>query len=157
VQVQCAQCHDHPFTNAIKQKHFWGINAFLRQVEREGNIPMQRQDGLMKLTLKDNPNTNPRAVVFYEKRNGLVLQTKAEFLPAGEEERGKKMNPEAKGAERRAELADALIEHPNFPKAIVNRMWGTFFGKGIINPIDDFNDNNQPAHPELFEEMSSHF
>jgi hypothetical protein len=161
VQVQCAQCHDHPFTNAIKQKHFWGINAFLRQVERGGNLPVQRQDGLGPLELKDNPSTNPRAVVFFEKRNGVVLQTKAEFLPAGEEERGKRMNAEAKGVERRAELADALIEHPNFPKAIVNRMWGVFFGKGLINPIDDFNDNTADPksmpHPELFEEMSSHF
>lgn len=157
VQVQCAQCHDHPFTNAIKQKHFWGVNAYLRQVERVGNIPQQRQDGLMALELKDNPNTNPRAVVFFEKRNGVVLQTRAEFLPHGEEERGKKMNIEAKGEGRRAELADALIEHPNFPKALVNRMWGMFFGKGIINPIDDFNDNNQPTHPELFDELSARF
>ena len=38
-QVQCAQCHDHPFYNDIKQEHFWGVNAFLRQVEREGTPP----------------------------------------------------------------------------------------------------------------------
>ncbi len=157
VQVQCAQCHDHPFTETIKQKHFWGINAYLRQVERVGVLPQRRQDALGPLELKDNPQTNLRAVVFYEKRNGVVLQTKAEFLPAGEEERGRKMNPEATGLARRAELANALVDHPNFPKAIVNRMWGQFFGRGIVNPIDDFNDNNQPAHPELFEEVSSRF
>lgn len=159
VQVQCAQCHDHPFTNAIKQKHFWGVNAYLRQVERTGTVPQQGQQqmALGPLELKDNEGINPRAVVFYEKRNGVVLQTKAEFLPAGEEERGKKMNPEAKGAARRVELANALVEHPNFPKAIVNRMWGQFFGRGIINPIDDFTDNNQPAHPELFGELAERF
>ena len=38
-QVQCAQCHDHPFYNNIKQKDFWGVNAFLRQVNREGTPP----------------------------------------------------------------------------------------------------------------------
>ena len=29
-QVQCCQCHDHPFQAALKQNHFWGVNAFLR-------------------------------------------------------------------------------------------------------------------------------
>ena len=33
-QVQCAQCHDHPFQKSIKQDRFWGVNAFLRQVKR---------------------------------------------------------------------------------------------------------------------------
>jgi hypothetical protein len=158
VQVQCAQCHDHPFSNAIKQKHFWGVNAYLRQIERVGVIPQEGQNmQLGPLELKDNESTNPRGVVFYEKRNGVVLQTRAEFLPAGEDERGTRMNPEAKGVDRRKELANALLEHPNYPKAIVNRMWGQFFGKGIINPIDDFTDNNPPVHPELFAEMSSRF
>src|SRR5262249_28542804 len=35
VQTQCTQCHDHPFDANLKQEHFWGINAFLRQVERQ--------------------------------------------------------------------------------------------------------------------------
>ena len=153
-QVQCAQCHDHPFQNNIKQNHFWGINAYLRQVERKGNIPMRRQDGLMTLELWDNTAHNEKAVVFYEKRNGVVLQQKAEFLPQGEEKRGKKMPADAKGIDRRRELANALIDHENFPKAIVNRMWGTFLGRGFINPIDDFNDQNQPSNPELFNELA---
>ena len=38
-QVQCAQCHDHPFQNSLKQNHFWGVNAFLRQVQRVGTPP----------------------------------------------------------------------------------------------------------------------
>ncbi len=156
-QVQCAQCHDHPFQNNIKQNHFWGVNAYLRQVERKGNIPMQRQDGLMTLTLVDNPGVNEKATVFYEKRNGVVLQQKAEFLPQGEEKRGKKMPTDSKGIDRRKDLANALVEHENFPKAIVNRMWGTFLSRGFINPIDDFNDQNTPSNPELFNELATNF
>jgi hypothetical protein len=156
-QVQCAQCHDHPFQNAIKQNHFWGVNAYLRQVERKGNIPMRRQDGLMTLELVDNKNVNQVAKVFYEKRNGVILEQKAEFLPQGDEKKGKRMPADAKGLDRRKELANAVIGHENFPKAIVNRMWGTFLGRGFINPIDDFNDQNQPSNPELFNEVSSRF
>ena len=43
-QVQCAQCHAHPFFTALKQESFWGINAFLRQIRRDG-APMRRQRG----------------------------------------------------------------------------------------------------------------
>jgi hypothetical protein len=156
-QVQCAQCHDHPFQNAIKQHHFWGVNAYLRQVDRKGNIPMRRQDGLMTLELVDNTNVNQVAKVFFEKRNGLILEQKAEFLPQADEKYGAKMPKDAKGIDRRKELANAVIGHENFPKAIVNRMWGTFLGRGFINPIDDFNDQNQPSNPELFNELASRF
>jgi hypothetical protein len=156
-QVQCAQCHDHPFTNAIKQNHFWGVNAFLRQVERVGNIPMQRQDGLMTLELKDNPSVNEKATVFFEKRNGVVLQTKAEFLPSGEKKTGPRLPPGTVGLDRRVELANYLIEHENFSKAIVNRIWSIFYGRGFTNPIDDFNDQNQPSNPELLNEVSARF
>lgn len=155
-QVQCAQCHDHPFQNNIKQKHFWGVNAFLRQVERVGNIPMQRQNGLTMLELRDNPNVNPKAKVFFEKRNGVVLEAKAEFLPNGEE-RGSRLSSEAVGNQRRVDLANYVVEHENFGKAIVNRMWGVFFGRGIIQPYDDFNDQNQPTNPELLNELASRF
>src|SRR5262249_12737805 len=43
LQTQCTQCHDHPFNPQWKQKHFWGVNAFYRQVVREGN-PMMRNN-----------------------------------------------------------------------------------------------------------------
>jgi hypothetical protein len=154
-QVQCAQCHDHPFHNNIKQKHFWGINAYFRQVERVGNIPMRRQDGLMTLELKDNPNVNVQAKVFFEKRNGVVLQQKAEFLPKGEDEKGTRLDPQMTGKARREELANALVDHTNFPRALVNRYWGIFLGRGFVNPIDDFNDNNQPSNPELLNELAT--
>jgi hypothetical protein len=155
-QVQCAQCHDHPFQTAIKQEHFWGINAFLRQVERKGNLAMQRQDTPGPLTLVDNERVARDPLVYFEKRNGVVLERKAIFLPSGEE-KGKHLDPSKSGLARREALADFLIDHEQFPKAIVNRMWGVFFGRGFVNPIDDFNDNNQPSDPELLNEIASRF
>jgi hypothetical protein len=154
-QVQCAQCHDHPFQSNIKQEHFWGINAFLRQVQRRGNPAMRRQDTPGPLTLADNPSACREAEIFYEKRNGVILSQKAQFLPSGGEKHGKRLDPDKTGISRREELANALIEHENFPKAIVNRMWGVFFGRGFVNPTDDFNDNNPPSNPELLGELAA--
>ncbi len=158
-QVQCAQCHPHPFFASLKQEAFWGVNAFLRQVKRDP--PPQRRNNRMMtrpdLTLLDDEEVNPDANVFFELRNGKVKMWRAEFLPPPGKERGVKLDPAKKGLTRREALADYLIEHEMFPRAIVNRMWGLFFGRGFVNPIDDFNDNNTPSHPELLDELAARF
>jgi len=139
IQTQCTQCHDHPFDARLKQNHFWGINAFYRQVERKGRLAMRRQDTPGPLELADNTSNNPDGFVYYEKRNGVVLQTKPVFLD------GTKLT-DVKGT-RRQELARLITEHDNFPKAFVNRMWAHFLGRGFTSPVDDFNEQNQPSNP----------
>ncbi len=158
-QVQCAQCHDHPFLGSLKQNHFWGVNAFLRQVNRPEPMAMQnnRMMTFPTLSLVDDVGVNEEAQVLYEKRNGVELFTKAEFLPAGEAKRGERLPPGTKGVARREKLAEYLVAHENFPRAIVNRMWGVFFGRGFVNPVDDFNDNNAPSNPELLNELAARY
>jgi hypothetical protein len=158
-QVQCAQCHPHPFFASLKQEAFWGVNAFLRQVKRDPP-PMRRNNRMMArgdITLLDDDNVNPDANVFFEMRNGKVKMWKAEFLPSGGKERGPRLDPAKKGLARREALADYLVEHEMFPRAIVNRLWGLFLGRGFVNPVDDFNDNNAPSNPELLDELASRF
>jgi hypothetical protein len=161
VQTQCAQCHPHPFYSSLKQEHFWGVNAFLRQVDREGQIATRRDDSTMTLTLTDRDSFNAEGLIYYEQRNGVVKLAKAEFLPSGDASRGQRLplprEMKAKGKSRRDYLAEYILEHENFPKAIVNRMWGAFFGRGFTNPVDDFNDNNQPSNSELFIELAARF
>ncbi len=96
-QVQCAQCHDHPFRGDLKQKMFWGVNAFLRQVVRDGNIPMRRQDGLTTLTLRDDVNVNRDASVYFEQRNGVFISLDARFLPSEDGSEGPKMEKGLQG------------------------------------------------------------
>jgi hypothetical protein len=162
VQTQCCQCHDHPFDAKLKQNHFWGINAFLHQVKREGTPPVPgngRMQGFVALTLKDDTTVNEDAQVFFETRNAKLLPAKAQFLDGSkitaEDHDGKRVPIQGKA--RRDELARLIVEHPNFGKAQVNRMWAHFFGKGFVNPIDDFNDQNPPSHPELLEELGKRY
>jgi Protein of unknown function (DUF1549)/Protein of unknown function (DUF1553) len=152
VQTQCAQCHDHPFDKRVLQPNFWGINAFLRQVDRVGNPPMMRGNrdmtfGPLELVVKSDYNQNGR--VPYEKRNLVVLYTKPTFLD------GTKVTDLKE--DRRVELAKLMIEHDNFPKAYVNRLWAHFLGRGIITPIDDFNDQNTASYPELLDGLAKKF
>jgi hypothetical protein len=163
-QVQCAQCHDHPFYDSIKQKDFWGINAFLRQVEREGTPPPPANQGMMvkagPLKLKDSTTVNTKATVLYEKRNGVLLPAKAAFLADGSESPGRPVDDKGEvlqGDKRREALAKFVTNHEMFSKAIVNRMWGAFFGRGFVNPVDDFNDHNKPSNPELLDELAVRF
>ncbi len=155
-QIQCAQCHDHPFYNNIKQKDFWGVNAFLRQVDREGTPPDPTMGKRMgkpgPLTLVDDASVNVDGMVYFEKRNGVVQKTRASFLPGADDVRGGLVDKDGKvlqGLDRRKALADYVINHPMFPKEYANRMWGVFFGKGFVNPVDDFNDQNQPSNADL--------
>src|SRR5262249_10793492 len=152
LQTQCTQCHDHPFNPEWKQNHFWGVNAYFRQVRREGQPPPKNNRRAMETVvgLTDDPGFNTSGLVFFEKRNGVVLPTKPVFLD------GTKLDKSEAGT-RRQELALLLTRSKYFPKAYVNRMWGHIFGRGFTNPVDDFGEHNPPSHPELLEELGEKF
>jgi hypothetical protein len=56
-------------------------------------------------------------------------------------------------------LARWLIspKNPYFARAMVNRVWAQFFGRGLVNPVDDLHEDNQPSHPKLFEALTRQF
>ena len=102
LRTQCVQCHDHPFNDEWRQADFWGINAFFRQTDApSGRIGGMRRRNQMagQLELVDNPSLNPEAVVYFERRNGVVLSTKPTFIDRT------KMGDVTKDSTRRKELA----------------------------------------------------
>ena len=48
-------------------------------------------------------------------------------------------------------------QNPYFAKAAVNRIWSLFFGRGIVDPVDDFSSTNRATHPELLELLAQRF
>ena len=50
-----------------------------------------------------------------------------------------------------------MTSHPYFAEAAVNRIWGHFFGRGIVDPVDDFRSTNPPTHPELLAALARDF
>jgi hypothetical protein len=154
LRTQCVQCHDHPFNEDWGQHHFWGINAFFRQVDAPRGRLMgmmgkgKKGDGVPQRELRDNPELNVKGIVPYERRSGVFLYTDATFLD------DKKMKL-GTGSTRRKELAKFITKSPNFAKAFVNRTWGHFFGKGLTkDQVDDFGEHNPVTFPELFESLS---
>jgi len=57
----------------------------------------------------------------------------------------------------RQKLAEWMTSNPYFAEATVNRMWGYFFGTGIVDPVDDFRTTNPPTNPELLAALAKDF
>jgi hypothetical protein len=157
IRTQCVQCHDHPFNGEWRQSHYWGINAFFRQVDTPRGKPnmmmaKKKKDkadkGIQQLTLTDNKDFNKVGVVSFEPRNAIIFYTDPSFLD------GKKMPKGFKGTRREA-LANYITTSPWFAKAFVNRMWGHFFGSSFTRgPVDDFHEQNPISHPELLDKLA---
>jgi hypothetical protein len=60
-------------------------------------------------------------------------------------------------ANPRKELARWMTAHPYFAEASVNRIWGYFFGRGIVDPVDDFRSTNPATHPDLLAALAKDF
>jgi len=139
IRIECAQCHNHPH-DSWKQEDFWGYAAFFAGIERtsrgDGDIGVVKEVfDRRELTIPDR-----ETVVQATYLDGTQPQWKSKISS-------------------RRTLADWLTskQNPYFAKAIVNRLWGHFFGVGIVEPIDDFGGTNVASHPELLDELAADF
>lgn len=154
LQVQCTQCHNHPF-NDWKQQKYWEMNAFFRQTRALRRFtPGTRNVSGAELVDQDfagEDNEPQTARVFYELRNGETRVAMPKFVDGTEI--GKSGYVE--DVNRRAELAKLIVKSPYMDKTIVNRMWAHFFGYGFTKPIDDLGPHNQPSHPDLMDYLAT--
>ncbi len=158
LQVQCTQCHNHPF-NEWRQQKYWEMNAFFRQANarRVGNRRDMSGMGSV-LGNRDFQGEGARpdvtqAVVYYEERSGYSRTAFPVFVDGTEIARDGRVNQ----VNRRHELADLITQSNYMDKAAVNRLWGHFLGYGFTKPIDDLGPHNNPSHPGLLEYLGSEF
>lgn len=137
MRIQCAQCHNHPF-DRWTMDDYYSFAAFFGQVGRK-----QAED--------------PREIIIFNRGNGEVSHPvgnrvmKPKFL-GGEV-------PDVQGKDRRVVLAKWLAskDNPYFAKNLSNIVWTHFFGKGIIEPVDDVRVSNPAVNPELLEALGEKF
>ena len=153
LQVQCTQCHNHPF-NDWKQQKYWEMNAFFRQVRAFRGGARARDGGVAQLADQDFAGESQgNSEIFYEMRNGLSKVAYPVFVDGREIEKNGLVNV----VNRRKELAKMMIESPFLTRSIVNRTWAHFLGYGFTSPVDDLGPHNIPSHPELLEFLSEEF
>ncbi len=138
VRLECAQCHNHPFGRWTREQ-FWGQAAFF------GGIRAQFP-GNMYSPLNEKADRRELAIP------GTERVAQARFLDGKEPQWRYKVSA-------RNTLGDWMTaaDNPFFARAAVNRLWAHFFGVGIVDPVDDFSDENKPSHPELLDELARQF
>ena len=138
-RADCAQCHDHPFTD-WKQSQFEGVAAFFGQTRLSlGVFDRTEDDGQpVEFEVLDQESGKQRQVAprvpFHD-----------EWLPVD--------------GTRRARLA-AWVAHPEqrrFDRAIVNRVWGLLFGKPYLQPVDDLPDPDEQTTDDLLDILAVDF
>jgi Protein of unknown function (DUF1549)/Protein of unknown function (DUF1553) len=150
LQLQCAQCHNHPF-DPWKQAQFWELNSFLRQTRPVEHRRFDRATGQRVTDYTELVRSDFSGPVYYEKRSGEMQVAYPIFFD-------KKVDPGSE-IDRRKELARLMTsgDKPYIAQAFVNRTWGHFFGYGFSNPVDDIGARHPPSHPELLERLSEEF
>lgn len=141
VQLKCAQCHDRRLVDDWKQKDYWGMAQFFTKTRFTGAAMLVGAKGEAK---GKAPEVNEDG----GKGKGLTLPESAmkvapKFLQGD--------SPPMPGGPYRPVLAQWLVakENPFFARAMTNRLWHQFFGRGLVNPVDDMHKDNAPSHPEL--------
>jgi len=147
IQIQCAQCHDHP-SDIWKRQSFHEFAAYFARTksriirEEKKFVGLQLTSapfGEHKMPGKDNPKT------------GTVINPR--FLD------GKAAGTKLTDAQRRASLASAITsrDNPWFAGAYVNRIWGELMGQAFCMPIDDMGPSKEAVMPEVLARVAGSF
>ncbi len=148
-QIQCAQCHKHPYEE-ITTDDFFGVQNFFKFTDTR--MTQQAEKGLPAIYEARDRSLPPNAELL---KRALTEEGKA-VLPKflfGETYKLDPANPPRKA------LAAWMTSPDNvyFREMTVNRYMARFLGVGFVHPVDDFNSNNTPSHPEVLDRMAREF
>jgi hypothetical protein len=153
VQIQCAECHNHPFTESWKQTDFWGMAAFYSRIRTENK-------GKEGLHWKETPAAanQPVSIVIPQ----TALKNIGTTVPArllGDKQYQTSEVSKTSEVLLRHELARWMTSanNPFFAKAAVNRTWAHLFGRGLVNPVDDLHADNPATHPAILDLLADEF
>jgi hypothetical protein len=139
VQLQCAQCHDHPYAE-WSQREFWGLAAFFARVQAPGNRGMEYS---YRLADAD--------------RGEVQLPESSEVVPP-KYPRGDPATEDA-WQSRRVQLTTWMASPDNrfFARAAVNWAWSHLFGKGLADSLDAVDDGDETIQSQLLNELADNF
>ncbi len=129
-RLRCANCHNHPL-DKWTQDDYHGLAAIFAKIESDQIVKVKTSGEVI------HPATREKAVPRIPGN---------QFLPID-------------ATDGRLELVDWLtsFDNPYFAKAIVNRLWKTMMGRGLVEPVDDFRSTNPATHPELLTTLAADF
>lgn len=144
VRLECAKCHHHP-TEKWDLTDYYQLAAFFTQMKRKGQGISAPISG------------EPESWWFAPGAASIAHPvTKAALKPRPPAD---KEIPIADTQDPRAVLAGWMTnpKNPYFAHAIVNRVWSSFMGRGIVDPVDDFRASNPPTNGPLLDWLAEDF
>ena len=142
VRIGCARCHHHPFEK-YSQDDYYGLAGFFSRVGRRGGAGVAERRADETVFVKATGEVK-------HPKTGQVVQ------PHG---LGAKPVTVAQYDDPRQHLADWMAdpENPYFGRAFVNRMWAHFFGRGLVEPMDDLRVTNPATNETLLDALAEEF
>ncbi len=165
MDLQCAQCHNHPRIDDYLQRDYYGINAFVNRTS------LFRPDKKKPAVLAESATGDSDFKSVFTGVEG----TSRPRLPGGKEvvepvmakDKEWKVKPDKKkktlrpipAYSRRENLPKLIVEGTNeaFRHNIVNRLWAHMMGRGLVEPLDFHHSGNPPTHPELLKLLAVEF
>ena len=172
-QLQCARCHDHPYESWTQRDYYGMTGFFVRTFILEGekrddhssryfvgekstgevSYSLPAEDGKPGKPGKKSEPVKPKLL------GGAEVDEPA--VPDGfnEPKRKKGEAPPKPLFSRREKVIDWMTdrENPYLARAAVNRIWARFMGRGLVHPVDDFGEENDPNLPALLDALEREF
>lgn len=138
IRLQCARCHHHPYER-WGQEDYYGLAGFFTRLGRKSFGQPPPYFAASKVTTGEkNPLTGETPEPKY------LDGEYATFTPEDDP---------------RHALVDWMTrpDNPFFSRVLVNRLWGHFMGRGLVNEIDDMRESNPASNPELLTALAGDF
>jgi hypothetical protein len=161
VRLECAQCHKHPFDRWSQVEYRAYANVFSQVANNATPETKKLIDAENAERKKVAPKGNQQLLVREMHLGGAAkLYTHPDT--------GKTLTPKAlggpeislqKGRDARVELFQWMRgpDNPFFARSFVNRIWGHYFGIGIVHPVDDFSLANPASNDKLLDSLAKDF
>ena len=135
VQIQCAECHNHPFDRWTQDDYYGFVSFFTGMKRKPGVEPRERR------IYCDTSAPHARHVVDGRPMPAKVLGS---------------IDPVPAGGDPRTALAQWLTSPDNelFSRNLANRIWAQLLGRGVIEPVDDVRASNPPVNGPLLDALS---
>ncbi|MGE3803504.1 MAG: DUF1549 domain-containing protein [Gemmataceae bacterium] len=183
LRLQCAECHRHPHDIWTQDDLLSFANFFMRVRANTGVLTVQEakkvrdaagngltEEEKKQLTQKLGKNGSrfikmlEVSAVYHTRGNPFGWASVTSPLGTQKSEQfrllGDKQTLDVPDEQDPRELVAAWLRRPDnpfFARAVVNRVWAHYFGRGLVDPVDDMSPLNPPTHPELLKELSDGF
>lgn len=138
MSITCCRCHNHPLEKWTQDQYWAMANLFgrvaLKNGDRTGEVSVQSQaDG----------------EVLHPRRGYAMAAAPLDAAPL----------PADSPVDRRRYFADWLTskDNPYFARALVNRVWRNFLGRGLVEAEDDLRQTNPASNEELLDALAKDF